>query len=99
MRVAHDDFFAQSWSTNFGPNPFNDNPPDYTQNTADIQYVPMEAPPNNHPPSLVFPKISGGRGSPVTRPLNPEKKITMKFRQKNMMMEQMILKKLQMKTH
>ena len=50
---------AQSWNTNFGPNPFEGSPPDHTQNTDDIEYVPVEVPKNNHPPSLEFPKNSG----------------------------------------
>ena len=61
--VAHDDLYAQSWNTNFGPNPFEDRPPDHTQNIDDIEYVPVDASENNHPPSLKFPKNSGG--SPV----------------------------------
>ena len=28
MPVAHDYLYAQSWNTNFGPNPFEDSPPD-----------------------------------------------------------------------
>ena len=63
MTVTHDDLYAQSWKTNFGPNPFEDSPPDYTQITDDIEYVPVEVPENNHPPSPEFTKNSGG--SPV----------------------------------
>ena len=59
MPVAHDDLYAQSWNTNFGPNPFEDSPPDHTKNTDDIEY----AAETNHPPSFEFPKNSGG--SPV----------------------------------
>ena len=40
-----------------------ESPPDYTQITDDIEYVPVEVPENNHPPSLEIPKNSGG--SPV----------------------------------
>ena len=61
--VAHNDLYAQSWITNFGPNPFEDSPPDHTQNTDDIEYQPIEEPDNNPPLSLEFPKNSGG--SPV----------------------------------
>ena len=60
MLVAHDDLFAQSWNTNFGRNPFEDRPPDYTQYTDDIQYVPIEITEKTHPPSLKFPTSSGG---------------------------------------
>ena len=35
-------------------------PPDYTQITDDIEYVPVEVPEYNHPPSPKFPKNSGG---------------------------------------
>ena len=61
--VTHDDLYAQSWNTNFGPNPFEESPPDYTQIFDDIEYVPVEVPENNHPPSPKFPKNGGG--SPV----------------------------------
>ena len=64
MPVAHDDLYDQSWNTNFGPNPIEDSPPDYTQNSDDIEYVPTEVPENNHPPSLKFPE-NIGKGSPV----------------------------------
>ena len=40
--------------------PFEESPPDYTQITDDIEYVPVEVPENNHPPSPKFPKTSGG---------------------------------------
>ena len=69
MPVAHDDLYAQSWNTNFGPNPFEDSPPDHTQNTDDIEYIPVEVPENNHPPSPKFPKSSGG--SPVEQTTEP----------------------------
>ena len=62
MPVAHDDLYAQSWNTDFGPNSFEDSPLDHTQNTDDIEYVPVDAPESSHPPdppSLEFPKNSG----------------------------------------
>ena len=52
--MAHDDLYAQSWNTNFGPNPFKDSHPDNTQDTDAVEYVPVEAPENNHP----LPRIS-----------------------------------------
>ena len=58
--VTHDDLYAQSWNTNFGPDPFEESPPDYTQVTDDIEYVPVEVPENNHPPSPKFSENSGG---------------------------------------
>ena len=70
MPVAHDDLYAQSWNTNFGPNPFEDGPPDYTSNDDDVEYVPIEIPDNNHPPSLKFPEKGGG--SPVEQPTENE---------------------------
>ena len=70
MPVAHDDLYAQSWNTNFGPNPFEESPPDYTHNTDDIEYVPVEVPENNPPPSPKIPKNSGG--SPVEQPTERE---------------------------
>ena len=60
MPAAPDDLYAQSWNTIFGPNPIEDGPPDHTQNTDDIEYVPVEVPRNNLPPSPDFPKNSGG---------------------------------------
>ena len=69
MPVAHDDLYAQSWNTNFGPNPFEDSPPDHTQNTDDIEYIPVKVPENSHPPSPKFPKSSGG--SPVEQTTEP----------------------------
>ena len=68
--VTHDDLYAQSWNTNFGPNPFEVSPPDYTQTTDDIEYVPVEGPENNHPLSPKFPQNSGG--SSVEQPTGSE---------------------------
>ena len=62
MPVAHDDLYAQLWNTNFGSNPFEDSPPEYTQNTDDTENVPIKIPKNNHP-TIKFPENSGG--SPV----------------------------------
>ena len=70
MTVAHDDLYAQSWNTNFGPNPFEDGPPDYTQNNDNVQYVPIEVPENYHLPSLKFPE-KGGESS-VVQPTESE---------------------------
>ena len=63
LPITQDDLYAQSWNTNFGPNPFEDNPPEYSQNIEDIEYLPITSPENNHPPSLEISKNSGG--SPV----------------------------------
>ena len=70
MSVAHYDLYAQSWNTNFGLNPFEDGPPDYTLNNDDVEYVPIEIPDNNHPPSLKFPEKGGG--SPMEQPTENE---------------------------
>ena len=70
MPVAHDDLYAQSWNTNFGPNPFEDGPPDHTQNTDDIECVHVEVPEINLPTSLEFLKNSGG--SPVEQSTDRE---------------------------
>ena len=72
MPVTHDDLYAQSWNTKFGPNPFEESPPDYTQITDDIEYVPVEVPENNHSLSPKFPKNSGG--SPVEQTTEREEK-------------------------
>ena len=60
MSVA-DDLYAQSWNTNFGPNPFEENPPDFTHNDDVVE--PCQVPKNNHPPPCEISKTSGG--SPV----------------------------------
>ena len=96
MPVAHDDLYAQSWNTNFGPNPFEDSPPDYTQITDDIEYVPVEVPEHNQPPSPKFPKIVGG--APWNRPLNAKKKIVMKIYKNIKMKNQKSPKKTQKNT-
>ena len=73
MPVAHDDLYAQSWNTKFGPNQFEDGPPDHTQNNDDVEYVPVEVPENNHPPSLKF--LEKGGGAQWSSPLKAKKKI------------------------
>ena len=40
MSVAHDDLYAQSWNTNFGPDQFEENPPDFTLNDDVVENVP-----------------------------------------------------------
>ena len=72
MPVSHDDLYAQSWNTNFGPIPFEDKPPGYTQNTDDNDYVPIEAPKYNHPPSPETSKHSG-KYTGNTNPKSPIK--------------------------
>ena len=52
MIVAHDDLYAQSWNTNFGPNPFDDGPPELPQNDEDMEYVSIQTPENDRPPSI-----------------------------------------------
>ena len=63
MSVALDDLYAQSWNTNFGPNPFEENPPDFTLNEDDVEYVPGQIPKNSHLRSREISKTSGA--SPV----------------------------------
>ena len=42
-------------NTNFGQNPFEDSPPEYTQNTDDIEYVEyMEEPEINENPLSAY---------------------------------------------
>ena len=72
MPVAYDDLYAQSWTTNFEPNPFEDSPPDYTQNNDDVEYVPIEVPENNHPSPSIFQKKV--RGAQWSSPLKAKKK-------------------------
>ena len=91
MSVAHVDLYAQSWKTNFGPNPIENGPPDYTLNNDDVEYVPIEIPDNNHPPSLKFPEKGGG--AQWSSPLKAKKKIMSKYHKKFVMMKQKFLKK------
>ena len=70
MPIEHDDLYAQTWNTNFGPNPFDDNPPEYSQNVEDIEYLPITEPEHNHPPSREIPQISGG--NPVEQTTEPD---------------------------
>ena len=41
MPIANDDLYAQSWNTNFGSNPFDDGPSEYSQDTEDTEYTPI----------------------------------------------------------
>ena len=97
LPVAHDDLYAQSWNTKFGPNQFEDGPPDHTQNNDDVEYVPVEVPENNHPPSLKF--LEKGGGAQWSSPLQAKKKIKRKHHKKFVMMKQKFPKKPQMKIH
>ena len=89
--VTHDDLYAQSWNTNFGPNPFEESPPDYTQITDDIEYALVEVPENNHPPSPNFQKMVVG--AQWNRPLNAKKKNVIKIYKKSKMKNQKSPKK------
>ena len=69
MQVTHDDLYTQSCNTNYGPNPFDRNPQDYSQNTDKKDYVPIEVPGNNHSP---VPEVSNNRGRwAVEQPTEP----------------------------
>ena len=70
MPVANDDLYAQSWNTNFGSNPFDDGPTDSLQNTEDTEYIPIQLPDDNRPPSPGSSKNSGG--SPVEQTTDPD---------------------------
>ena len=68
--TANDDLYAQSWNTNFGTNPFEDGPSEFSQNTDDAEYAPIQIPENNHPPSPESSKNGGG--SPVEQTTEPD---------------------------
>ena len=68
MPIANDDLYAQSWNTNFGSNPFEDSPSEFSQDTEDAEYSPIQIPNENHPPSTGSSKNSGG--AQWIRPLN-----------------------------
>ena len=63
MPITNDDLYAQSWNTNFGSNPFDDAPSEYSLNTEDTEYIPIQIPEENRPHSPGSSKNSGG--SPV----------------------------------
>ena len=69
MPITNDDLYAQSWNTNFGSNPFDDGPSERLQNTEDTEYIPIQLPDDNHPPSPGSSKNGGG--SPVEQTTEP----------------------------
>ena len=70
MAITNDDLYAQSWNTNFGSNPFDDGPPEYSLNTDDTEYIPIQIPEENRPPSPGSSK--NNRGSPVEQTTVPD---------------------------
>ena len=90
MPVAHDDLYAQSWNTNFGPNPFIALQIIHkllmTLNMYQLKYLKITTPPTHE-----FPKNSGG--AQWNRPLNAKKKIVMKIYKKSKMKNQKNLPK------
>ena len=70
MAITKDDLYAQSWNTNFGSNPFDDGPTEYSLNTDDTEYIPIQIPEENRPPSPGSSKNSGG--SPVEQTTVPD---------------------------
>ena len=60
LPIEHDDRYAQCWNTNFGPNPFEYNPPGYSQTAEDIVHLRITVPENNHPTSRKTSQHSGG---------------------------------------
>ena len=69
----------QSWNTNFGPNSFEENPPEFTHNDEDVEYLPCQVLENNHPPSHEVSKTSGG--SPVEQAIDLEEESSNEIRQ------------------
>ena len=69
--IANDDLYAQSWNTNFGTNPFEDGPSEFSQDTDNAEYAPIQIPDDNHPPSPESSKNGGG--SPVEQTTEPER--------------------------
>ena len=37
MPIEHNDLYAKSWNTHFGFDPFEDNPPEYSQDVEDFE--------------------------------------------------------------
>ena len=71
MPIANDDLYAQAWTTNFGSNPFDDCPSEYSQNNETTEHTPIQIPDDNHPPAPGSSKNSGG--SPVEQTTKPNK--------------------------
>ena len=71
MPITNDDLYTQSWNTNFGSSPFDDDPVENSHNNDDAEYTPIQIPDKNRPPSPSFSKNSGG--SPVEQTTEPEK--------------------------
>ena len=80
MPITNDDLYAQSWNTNFGSNPFDNGPSEYSLNTEDTEYIPIQIPEENRPPSPGSSKNSGG--ALRNRPLNQLKTMKMKYHSK-----------------
>ena len=59
MPITNGDLYAQSWNTNFGSNLFDDGPSEYSLNTEDTEYNPIQIPEENRPPSPGSSKNSG----------------------------------------
>ena len=70
MPITNDDLYAQSWNTNFGSNPFDDGPSEYSLNTEDTEYIPIQIPEENRTPSPGSSKNS--EGSPVEQTTEPD---------------------------
>ena len=85
MPIANDDLFAQSWNTNFGSNPFEDGHSEFSQDTEDAEYTPIQIPDDNHPPSPGSSKNSGG--AQWNRPLNQMTIMKMKLHKTPVMMK------------
>ena len=68
MIITNNDLYAQSWNTNFGSNPFDDGSSEYSLNTEDSEYIPIQIPEENRPPSPGSSKNSGA--AQWNRPLN-----------------------------
>ena len=49
MLITNDGLYAQSWNTNFGSNPFDEGPSEYSQNTEVTEYIPIQIPKENRP--------------------------------------------------
>ena len=81
MHIANDDLYAQSWNTNFGSNPFDDGLSEYSQNTEDTEYFPIQIPEENRPPSPgSSPRVGGAQ---CNRPLDRMIIMKMKFHSKS----------------
>ena len=59
MTVSHDDLYTQSSNKKVGPNPFEENLKEYSQDTVETVYAAIEIPEEKNHPTPEISKIDG----------------------------------------